>query len=72
MGGNQAPGVPEEGRSLGSLARRALEEAPWIPDEEEKVILVRAPRRTRCFFSPNGCVVFGRKTMGTPELLDSC
>ena len=44
-GGNQAPGVPEEGRSLGSLARRALEEAPWIPDEEEKVILVRATRR---------------------------
>ncbi|CAL1148586.1 unnamed protein product [Cladocopium goreaui] len=41
------PGVPEEGRSLGSLARRALEEAPWIPDEEEKVILVRAIKRLR-------------------------
>lgn len=39
--------VPEEGRSLGSLARRALEEAPWIPDEEEKVILVRAIKRLR-------------------------
>lgn len=41
------PGVPEEGRSLGSLARRALEKAPWIPDEEEKVILVRAIKRLR-------------------------
>ena len=32
---------------LGSLAQRVLEESRWIPDEEERAILVRAIQRLR-------------------------
>lgn len=40
-------GSEEEGNSFGSLARRALQETAWVPDEEEKEILIRAIKRLR-------------------------
>eukprot|EP00913_Durusdinium_trenchii_P032366 g30306.t1 len=45
--GSMAEGDAGDAPRLGSLAQRVLEESRWIPDEEERAILVRAIQRLR-------------------------